>query len=140
MKPQTLKRAILLQVNSSKEKVFRICSLARSYFEKKHHLLIFTADEHSALFVDKLLWAYPKESLLPHEINLTHSKEFICITYGEKNSNGSLSILNLTGEPVSNNVYRTIYDFEDLSGEESRGQSRKKLSYYKESGYSIASF
>ena len=133
-------RAILFQVTNSKEKIKHLCHIAKNQFEEFKPFLIRTEDEKTSEYLDKLLWAHPVQSFMPHLVSTTPCKEIICITHEDLNPNDAATCFNLTTKPILNNCFSTIYDFEDLSNDEKKARSNEKIQSYKDSSFSIASF
>ena len=134
------KRVILFQVKSSSEKIKYICKIAKKQFDLHHKLHIQTTNEQASIYVDSILWSYPKDSFVPHKISLTTCEEIICISHLDINSNGANTCFNLTNRAILNDCFSIIYDFEVYDTKNSSQISEEKIKLYKEASLSIASF
>lgn len=140
METKKQQKTIFFQVSSGEQKLMRISNIAARSFTDKSPLLFIAQDIKAAEFVDKSLWAYPVHSLLPHEFTLTHTKEIICISLPKYNPNEARHIFNLTSEPILDDFFHTIYEFDDTSSEKKAQVSKEKYHTYKEEKFALASF
>ena len=137
--PNKTNRVTFFQVTSDQMKRTRIVSVAHEYFEKKQPLLFKLPHKKALEYLDLLLWRLPQDSFLPHVIKDTPCQDLIVLTSSEENPNEARSIFNLTGEPILNPHFTTIYTFEDLSSTEKNTIAQKHYHAYKTHGYKIIS-
>jgi len=132
-------RVTFFQVTNDQMKRTRIVSIAHEYFEKKQPLLFKLPHKKALEYLDLLLWRIPQDSFLPHLIKDSPCSDLIVLTSSEENPNKARSVFNLTGEPITNPVFTSIYTFEDLSSTEKNTVAQQHYHAYKSLGYKIVS-
>lgn len=127
-------RVIFFQVNDAQSKIRTIVQKAKEHFEKKEPLMFFVDGEKALLFLDELLWKYPKTSFLPHVCSDEVTKDFICITQTKKNLNEAKYVFNLCPTCLFLETSpKVIYELEDLSAPLKKNLSSERFDTYKRS-------
>lgn len=132
-------KTTFFQVKSLQEKLDRITTIAKEYFEKKSPLLIRVPNKEALEYINELLWKYPQDSFLPHVVKDTTCDDFITICESDRNPNKASSIFNLTNDAISSSSFNKIYELEDTSSTQKNILAQKKYRLYKEMGFTIVS-
>lgn len=131
-------KVVFFQVRKSSDKIINICKIANSHFAKAVSLLFYVSDNKSQKYVDELLWMEPKFSFLPH--TSTEEKVEDCIVISQKmDISKAEHIFNLTPNPIIDQRWKIIYEFDDLSDKQRTQISKNKFRYYRGKGYLIES-
>ena len=132
-------RIIFFEVKTKEQKCLHLVTIATDFFEKKKPLLFKLSSKQGLDYLDRLLWAYPKNSFLPHSIQENPCEELIVLTTSDENLNRAHAIFNLSLNPISDFSYRQIYEFEDMTSSEKHAISQKRYQTYKTAGCFIVS-
>ena len=135
------KRVILIQVFKNFQKLESILNIITKHFENSQKFLIYSPDEKALEFMNTFLWKTPKTSFLPHIISNKKCDDFLVLTKKRKNLNNSSYIFNLSKTALFiEDSFKVIYDFEDLSTDETKLKSKEKFNSYREKDFLIESF
>ena len=129
-------RVFLIQANKNIAKLTKIVEIAHEYFEKKEPLLIKVPHKEAIEYVDLLLWRHPIESFLPHAVKDTPCDDLIVITSSSNNPNSARTIFNLTSEPIKDEFFIRIYEFEGTSSSPNK-KKNDHYEIYKEKGCTV---
>jgi len=128
-------RVFFIQASKNIVKLTKIVEIAQEYFEKKEPLLIKVPHQEAIEYVDLLLWKYPIESFIPHVVKDTPCDDLIVITSSRENPNNARTIFNLTSDPIEDEIFIRIYEFEGTSSANKKKNDHYNI--YKEKGYTV---
>lgn len=122
---------IFIQVESNAEKVASLCQIVQKYFSSEEKVLIFVSSSQAANYVDQLLWKYPEESFLPHQVAESKTQERVAITTQSINVNEASILLNLSGVlcPIYSQ-FQKVYELMDKTDKEKLQLSKKRYEAY----------
>jgi DNA polymerase-3 subunit chi len=134
-------KVFYVSVKTASDKIKTLVKLAYDHYSKNQKLLILTPDSKASEFIDKLLWAEPPQSFIPHFISQTLLNELIVITEEKNNLNGSKVLLNLSAFPIDFITYKAqvVLELEDLSSKAKADVFKKKLQSYQKAGATVVS-
>jgi DNA polymerase IIIc chi subunit len=110
-------------VKTTNAKLSKIIEMATSHFHKGEPILFFVADEAAWDFLDKLLWATPPESFLPHPCNLIQIRHTFDPTMS--------TVFNLTPSPLPPDTIKILYELEDHTSPEKLKASQDRYHTYR---------
>ncbi len=122
-------KIIFFPVQTTPLKLAKICEIGKRHFEGKDPLLFLLPDQTAYDFLDRLLWASPPESFLPHPSKLIHLSLHVDPAY--------LTIFNLCPTPLASQGLKTIYEIEDHTSPDKRKLSELRYHSYKEQSLQI---
>lgn len=132
-------RVTFFPIKTAREKKEILVTKAAEYFENHIPLLFCLPSEEAMHYLDSLLWSYPKESFLPHEIASSSSSQELLVLTTQKeispNNARSLFYLRQDSAPNTPHLFSQVYQFENLSSSEKTKDSPYQV--YKERGWSI---
>lgn len=127
----------------AQNKALHIGRLAEMYFERGQRMLIVVANDDLAISLDRYLWAFKKESFLPHAIHQNNNDndnesadEAIVITTVEHNPNRADVLI--CGSPCSPSFFKEfqfIYDFAETYDAQLAEAARERFRLYRQHGF-----
>jgi DNA polymerase-3 subunit chi len=130
--------AIFHHVATPKEKLHRVCEIAKEIYDKGEKVFISVEDDKAAKYLDRLLWSQPPESFMPHEVSDTPSKLPVVISTQVKNLNNATVMLNLCGSvPPLTKKFSCIHELEDYTTPEKQRLTEERLKTYKDKGFLV---
>lgn len=120
---------IFIPVKTTAAKLIALHQTAQKYFQNKDPLLFLAADQTSYDFVDRLLWAAPPESFLPHPTPLLSISTALV--------SGFSAIFNLRPVSLEEPDIKTILEFEDHTSSEKLQLSKHRYQFYRERHFPI---
>ena len=124
-----------LEVLDPNAKMRKLCETIHHHYLQHHKVLITVATEEAARYVDDLLWRYPKENFLPHQIVQSKTSSRIAITQKLENLNQAEILFNLC--PLATPIwqqFQTIYELLDKTHPEKLRQSEERREAYRKLG------
>lgn len=122
-----------------RDKARHLCRLAEDHFACGRRILIKAEDPDQALTLDRYLWAWKKDSFLPHVVADSKAgdiSEPIVITVAEVNPNNAQVLL--CGHPCSPSFaagFQWVYDFAELYDPVLADLSRQRFRHYRALGF-----
>lgn len=125
-------------VSNAKEKLSYVCQLVEKRFIQKQRTLISVANSGAADYVDQLLWNYSRTSFIPHTVSEKKIPAAVAISTALINVNDSPVLLNLRGEILDfSKEFQMIYELFDISSEEKKKLSQRRMDSYRENGFIV---
>ncbi len=120
-----------LPVKDNQTKIRTICQTIQHHYDAGESILITTANQEAAKFVDELLWRFPQESFLPHVYTLKPTKSKIAVTTKQENLNQSTVLFNLCPHacPIYNQFQHVYELFDETHPEKRRLSEERKTTY-----------
>lgn len=121
------------------EKALHVARLAEMHFSRGQRVLVVVADDGMATALDRYLWAWKKDSFLPHKMVSTsseHCDEAIVISTVECNPNRAVVLLCAT--PCSPDFLRNfqqVYDFAETYDSQLAETARERFRLFRQQGY-----
>lgn len=121
-----------LEVSDNQTKTRLLCETIQNQYQLGHSVLVTVANDEAARYVDELLWRFPKESFLPHQIIQKAAPQKIAITTKLENLNKATVLFNLcpAASPICGQ-FEDVYEFFDKTHPDKERQSEEKREAYK---------
>lgn len=121
-----------------RNKALHVGRLAEIYFNRGHRILIVVANEEMATSLDRYLWAFKKESFLPHVIHNSneHCTEAIVVSTVACNTNKANVLICVSPCPPSFfKDFQFIYDFAETYDSQLADTARERFRLYRQHGF-----
>lgn len=134
-------RICFIPVRDNASKLNAICRCVQKHFDRKESILIAAPNNEAAEYVDHLLWKFPEESFLPHQIVANLTTEPVAITTQMANLNQAKILFNLSpaASPIFNE-FECIYELYDETHPSKAELSAKRKAFYQERNCQIENF
>jgi DNA polymerase IIIc chi subunit len=140
LKTRPKAHVLFIEVQDAQSKKESLSFVAAHCFAHKMRLLFNVDNEAAAQYLDKLLWSYPVEAMLPHSMGLqASSEELIFITwYNALNPDQAVVHFNLlTDTVVKPPLALWTLELWDTSNLERAARAEKRWQWYVDQGYHL---
>ena len=128
-----------LRVADRQSKISRICGAIHEHYSRGDRILVRVADERAAEYIDKLLWLYPKESFLPHEIAYAPTDAHVVITTADRNLNEATILVHLASETSAMLPrFKVVYDLKDETSQAKHSQAERRWQSYHRAKHAVS--
>lgn len=116
-------KIVFFPVKKTSDKLTKITSVATSHFERGEPILFLVQDDTGWEFLDKLFWATPPDSFLPHPSKLIQIRHHLDPAFG--------AVFNLSPTPLFQESIKTLYELEDHTSPERLKASQDRYHAYR---------
>lgn len=128
-----------IEVKDNQTKTRKLCETLQHHYIQGHSILVLAPSDEAARYVDELLWRYPKESFLPHQIIQKPASNKVAITKVQENLNKAQILFNLCPQASPHcEQFETVYEFQDGTTPEKLQQSKERKAFYENKGLKVA--